>query len=302
MDSFPLIVLSCLLICSISKTTYATTQKSQKPNIVFILADDLGFNDCSFRGSSQIPTPNLDALAFSGVILNRYYVAPICTPSRAALMTGKYPIHTGMQHGVIYGMEPRGLPLNEKILPQYLNDLGYKSHFAGKWHLGHYKRAYTPLYRGFNSHTGYWTGHQDYSDHTAMEHGTWGLDMRRGLEVAYDLHGKYTTDVITEESVRVIESHNTSRPLFLYIAHVAVHSANPYNPLPAPDEYVANFTHIDDYKRRRFAGWTFCFSHVFIFCRFRFMIVIVFPILSTTDVLDSSKSTLCHKDCRPKRL
>lgn len=242
-----------LLLFVLFNTTIISA--TRPPNIIFILADDLGFNDVSFHGSAQIPTPNIDALAYSGIILNRYYVTPICTPSRAALMTGKYPIHTGMQHGVIYGMEPRGLPLHEKLLPQYLNELGYKSHIVGKWHLGHFKQAYTPLYRGFLTHTGYWTGHQDYFDHTAMEHGTWGLDMRRGLNVARDLHGKYTTDIITEEAVEIIRSHDITKPLHLYLAHVAVHSGNPYNPLPAPDEVVAEMSHIEDYRRRRYAGW-----------------------------------------------
>ena len=108
--------------------------------------------------------------------------------------------------------------------------------------------------RGFKSHVGFWTGHHDYFDHTADETGMWGLDMRRDYDIAYDLHGKYTTDVITTESVKIIKSFNASQPLFLYIAHAAVHSSNPYSPLPVPDETLEKISKIDDFKRRKFAG------------------------------------------------
>lgn len=124
----------------------------------------------------------------------------------------------------------------------------------GKWHLGSYKKVYLPLMRGFESHVGPWTGHHDYFDHTAEETGMWGLDMRRGYDIAYDLHGKYTTDVITDESVKIIKNHNASQPLFLYIAHTAVHSSNPYSPLPAPDDTVAKIKNITDFKRKKFAA------------------------------------------------
>ncbi|KAK3922899.1 Arylsulfatase I [Frankliniella fusca] len=225
-----------------------------KPNIIFILADDLGWNDVGFHGSNQIPTPNLDALAYSGLILNNYYVTPICTPTRAALMTGKYPIHTGMQHTVLFGAEPRGLPLSEVLLPQYLHARGYDCRIVGKWHLGHFRREYTPTHRGFRSHLGPWTGHHDYFDHTAVEKSYWGLDMRRDLRPAWDLHGRYSTDAFTEEAERIIGAHNASEPLFLYLAHVAPHSGNPYNPLPAHDKDVAKHDIIPDYNRRRYAA------------------------------------------------
>ncbi|XP_047036030.1 arylsulfatase I-like [Helicoverpa zea] len=225
-----------------------------RPNIVIFLADDLGFNDVGFHGSNQIPTPNIDALAYSGIVLQNYYVTPICTPSRAALMTAKYPIHTGMQHTVIFGKEPRGLPLSEKILPQYLKDLGYKTHLVGKWHLGHFKKEYLPLNRGFDSHLGFWGGKIDLYDHTNMEQGSWGFDFRRGFEVADDLFGQYATDVYTKEAVKLVNAHNKSLPLFLMVAHSAMHSGNPSEFLRAPDDVIDRFSHIKDLQRRKYAG------------------------------------------------
>lgn len=179
-----------------------------------------------------------------------------------------------MQHRVLYGAEPRGLPLNETLLPQHLQRLGYSTHIVGKWHLGSYKLEYTPTFRGFESHVGFWTGHHDYFDHTAVENVSafmpkvnqmdhlpiamfqpyWGLDMRRGVDVAWNLHGQYSTKIFAEESEKIINNYNSSKPLFLYIAHAAVHSGNPYNPLPAPDNTVAKFSNIINYQRRRYAG------------------------------------------------
>lgn len=232
-----------------------TTAASDRPHIILIVADDLGFNDVGFHGSTQIPTPNIDALAYSGLILNNYYVQPICTPSRSALMTGKHPIHTGLNHDVIYGPQPYGLPLGERLLPQHLGQLGYISHLVGKWHLGMAIKEMTPTYRGFASHFGYWTGHKDYYDHSSQEApGYWGYDMRRNMSVAHDCYGIYTTDLFTDEAVKIINQHNTSKPLFLYLAHLAVHSGNPYAALQAPEEVVQKFSYIKDEQRRKFAA------------------------------------------------
>ena len=125
-----------------------------------------GWNDVGFHGSNEIPTPNIDALAYDGIILNNYYVNPLCSPSRGALMTGLYPIHTGLQHGVVQVNEDRGIPTNITLLPEYLQRLGYKTHAIGKWHLGHSRKEYLPTFRGFDTHYGYWAGMQDYYSHS----------------------------------------------------------------------------------------------------------------------------------------
>ncbi|XP_015600611.1 arylsulfatase B isoform X2 [Cephus cinctus] len=230
--------------------------KSERPNIIIILADDMGWNDVSFHGSNQIPTPNIDALAYNGVILNNHYVPALCTPSRSALMTGKYPIHTGMQHSVILEPEPRGLPLRERLLPQYLREAGYRTHAVGKWHLGYYRREYTPTYRGFDSHFGYWNGLQDYYSHQveATYEGYRGFDMRRNMSVAWETAGKYSTDLFTEEAVRLIENHRVNEPMFMYLAHLAPHTGNQDNPFQAPDDEIAKFSHILDPERRIYAA------------------------------------------------
>ncbi|KAL1421925.1 hypothetical protein MTO96_022634 [Rhipicephalus appendiculatus] len=128
-----------------------------KPHIVFILADDLGWADVSFHGSSQIPTPNLDALAADGVVLNNYYVQPYCTPSRAALMTGLYPIRTGMQGMPIGAAQPWGVVRERTTYASVPQETW--------WHLGYYKQRMTPTYRGFDSFYGFLNGGEDYYTH-----------------------------------------------------------------------------------------------------------------------------------------
>ncbi|CAG0920961.1 unnamed protein product [Notodromas monacha] len=226
-----------------------------RPHIIVILADDLGFNDLSFRGGSQIPTPNIDSLAYSGIILNNYYVQPMCTPSRAALLTGKYPVHTGMQSYVIVNGEPWGLGLEEKVLPEYLRDLGYQTRAVGKWHLGFHCPEHTPTHRGFESHFGYWGSHEDYYNHSAPDKDyPVGYDLRRNMDDVSRHHlGEYATDLFTQEAVDVILSHDKATPLFLYLAHLAPHAGSPES-LQAPEDLVGKFDFIKDEKRKKYAA------------------------------------------------
>lgn len=118
----------------------SASAQSAQPNIVYIVADDMGWADAGFRGS-DIATPNLDALAKGGAVLEQFYTQPMCTPTRAALMTGRYPMRYGLQTGVIPGAGTYAIPMDEYLLPQALQDAGYTTALVGKWHLGHAKPA-----------------------------------------------------------------------------------------------------------------------------------------------------------------
>ncbi|XP_023215784.1 arylsulfatase B-like [Centruroides sculpturatus] len=232
-----------------------------KPHIVFILADDLGWNDVSFHGFLQIPTPNIDVLASNGVILNNYYVQPLCTPSRAALLSGRHPIHLGLQHWILYGAQPAGLPLDVKIMPEFFKKFNYSTHIVGKWHLGFHKKEYLPTYRGFDSHFGFWLAKMDYYDHTSLdvyENSTlkyaWGDVLRDNMKIVSDLKGHYSTHLFTNRAVDIIKKHNTTQPLFLYVAPSAPHSGNRYSLFQAPFTEISKFSHIRNPERRIYAA------------------------------------------------
>jgi arylsulfatase A-like enzyme len=216
--------------------------EAPKPNILLILADDLGWGDVSFHGG-DIQTPNIDKLAAAGARLEQFYVQPLCTPTRSSLMTGRYAIRQGLQWGVIKPHAQYGLPLDERTLPQALKEAGYFTAIAGKWHLGHFQQAYLPMQRGFDSQYGQYNGAIDYFTH--LRDG--GLDWHRDGHALVE--EGYSTRLIALEAVRVIREHDPRKPFFLYVAFNAVH-----NPLQVPERYAQPYGHLHPAQRRTYAG------------------------------------------------
>ncbi|KAM7368685.1 hypothetical protein PAMP_012998 [Pampus punctatissimus] len=246
--------LLCSLVTAVLIVSFPSVLAARQPHIVFILADDFGWNDVGYH-SSEIRTPNLDKLSATGVRLENYYVQPLCTPSRNQLMTGRYQIHTGMQHQIIWPCQPYCVPLDEKLLPQLMKEAGYATHMVGKWHLGMYKKDCLPTRRGFDTYFGYLTGSEDYYTHVrcvpihALNLTRCVLDLREGEEVASGYKGDYSTELLSQRAVSVITKHDPNKPLFLYVALQAVHS-----PLQVPERYTAPYSFIKDHKRRLYAG------------------------------------------------
>jgi arylsulfatase I/J len=213
-----------------------------KPNIIFVLADDLGWKDVGYHGS-DIKTPNIDKLAQTGVRLEQFYSQQICTPARAALMTGRYPLRYGLQMAVIPSAGRYGLATDEWLLPQALKQAGYQTAIVGKWHLGHFDRKYWPNQRGFDYSYGPLIGEIDHFKHESHGVTDWYRDNKLVKEPGYD------TQLFGADAVRVIKGHDTKSPLFLYLAFTA-----PHTPYQAPQNYLDMYKNIADPSRRAYAA------------------------------------------------
>ncbi|KAK7098574.1 arylsulfatase B-like isoform X1 [Littorina saxatilis] len=224
--------------------TVTAADVTKPPNIIFVVADDLGWNDVGWHNPSML-TPNLNRYAAQGVILNSSYVQYFCSPSRNCFMTGYYPYHTGLQHLVIMPGQPRYVPANFTMLPALLKQAGYQTHIVGKWHLGMCNWEYTPTYRGFDSFYGYYNAYEDYYTHAANG----GYDFRDDTSVFRDPSNEYFNYLLTERTVQLVEKLDTSTPLFLYLPYHLCHG-----PLQVPAKYENMYSDIQNSSRRIYCG------------------------------------------------
>jgi arylsulfatase A-like enzyme len=233
------LVALALASCSTSgQISDATGADGQKPNIIFIMVDDMGWGDVGYHGS-EIATPNIDKLAKSGLIIDRAYSFPICSPTRAALMTGRNPL----QYGIDGPLENDAmLPLQLKVLPEYLRDGGYKTWMVGKWHLGMASVDAMPQSRGFDSFYGHLGGFIDYYTHVYLG----GLDWQRDGK---SLREKgYSTDLLTREAIKLLSGQSDDKPFFMYLSYNA-----PHTPLQYPPETDGTYGNIKNSDRRVYA-------------------------------------------------
>ena len=219
------------LLCGCTLLPAFLHAQTERPNIVIVLADDLGWGDVGFHGS-EIKTPSLDALVGEGVELERFYTSPISTPTRAGLMTGRYPNRFGVRSAVIPPWREDGLDENEETMADMLARNGYKNRaIIGKWHLGHTKKVHYPMNRGFSHFYGHLNGAIDYFDLTREGE----LDWHNDWETCHDKG--YSTELITQEAIRCIDAYEKEGPFMLYVAYNA-----PHTPLQAQEKDIKLYT------------------------------------------------------------
>jgi len=217
-----------------------------RPNIVLLVADDMGWNDVGYHGS-LIRTPNIDRLVAEGVELDRFYTAPICSPTRAGLLTGRYPIRFGLMRSAIPPSESFGLSPHEVLLTDYLKEADYMHRvILGKWHLGHSDLKYHPLRRGFTYFYGGYHGAIDYFSKLRDGERDWHRNFDPSPE------NGYATTLIAEEAVEFINNQSKDAPFFLYVPFHA-----PHGPLMAPETYKIKYRHLSE-PRQVYAAMVTC--------------------------------------------
>lgn len=254
--------ISNVIVLAIFSLNFCYGQKMQtsaekSPNIVFILVDDLGYVDVGFNGCKDIPTPNIDLIASKGVKFSEAYVSyPVCGPSRAGIMTGRYQDRFGFGRNPLYApKDPNmGLPLSEETIADVLKKANYKSVAIGKWHLGMHETLH-PLKRGFDDFFGFLEGGHSYFPDM------WVLKDEKEVKSQFDAYQtkilrdfspveetEYLTDALSREAVNYIEKYK-NQPFFIYLAYNA-----PHTPLQASKKYLDRFSKITEEKRKTYAA------------------------------------------------
>lgn len=233
----------CILVLGIVATfsTAAMAATTKRPNILIFLSDDVGWAEYGFQGSKDIPTPNIDSIAKNGVRFTQGYVAATyCSPSRAGLMTGRYPTRFGHEFNSVAAQA--GLPLTETTIADRFHDLGYATCIVGKWHLGN-KPAYRPTKRGFDEFFG-------TLGNTPYYHPTQFVDSRESDEIQkIDDESFYTTEAYADRAVDWLGKVKKDQPWLLYVPFNAQHA-----PLQSPEKYKERFKNISNETRHEFAA------------------------------------------------
>jgi arylsulfatase A-like enzyme len=212
--------------------------------VLLVVADDLGWGDVGAHGG-EIETPSLDRLFREGLELRRFYVSPVCSPTRAALLTGRSPVDLGLLYSGVPPWSPRGLPAAVPTLADRFRAAGYETALVGKWHLGHARPEHGPRAHGFDHFYGFLGAWIDHLTHREGETGT--LDWQRDGESL--LEEGHSTQLLGAEALRRLEARDPRRPLFLLVAFAA-----PHLPLQAPEAEVARYAHLPDPRRQRYAA------------------------------------------------
>ena len=214
---------------------FAVLAAPGKPNIVVLVADDLGWADVGFRGS-PIETPTLDRLASEGVELSRFYTTPSCSPTRAALMTGRNAFRLGIAYATIMPWSNNGVHPQERFMPRAFKEAGYQTAMFGKWHLGHAQETYHPNQRGFDHFYGHL--HTEVGFYPPFSNQSCKDFQRNGESI--DEAG-YETFMLVDEASRWLDARDKHKPFFIYMPFLAPHS-----PLDAPQEFKDKYRDLKD--------------------------------------------------------